>query len=144
METQLEYKLFESEITQENKPEHIWYVKPISSFTYYIYIYRFIIVLLTNILFVLGVGVKPLTFTNRNIKRLVYCQHEWWSLSFWERANVRNVRLHYPYRQYTQPFYISICISILCTRSTLRLSNFGSVRFDIFEEYKYLHFLRQK
>ena len=41
--------------------------------------------------------------TNRNIKRSVYCRYER-DVSLWRRANARNVRLYYPYRQYTNLF----------------------------------------
>ena len=38
------------------------------------------------------------------------------------KANARNVKLHYPYWQYTDLFIFRFCIFILCLRSTLRLS----------------------
>ena len=40
--------------------------------------------------------------------------------SFWRRANARNVRLYYPYWQYTDHF-IFWFVSLLCLRSTLCL-----------------------
>ena len=46
------------------------------------------------------------------------------SVSLWRRANARNVRLYYPYRQYTDLFifrFIFRFVSLLCLRSTLRL-----------------------
>ena len=42
------------------------------------------------------------------------------SVSFWRRANARNVRLYYPYWQYTDLFIFRF-VSLLCLRSTLRL-----------------------
>ena len=42
------------------------------------------------------------------------------SVSLWRRANARNVRLHYPYWQYTDLFIFRF-VSLLCLRSTLRL-----------------------
>ena len=64
--------------------------------------------------------------TNRNIKRSVYCQYGYYSLTFRAlarektggRANARNVRLYYPYWQYTDLFmlrfllYICVCLYI--------------------------------
>ena len=38
----------------------------------------------------------------------------------WRRANARNVRLHYPYWQYTDLFIFRF-VSVLCQRRTLRL-----------------------
>ena len=42
------------------------------------------------------------------------------SVSLWRRAFARNVRLYYPYRQYTNLF-IFRCVSLLCLRSTLHI-----------------------
>ena len=42
------------------------------------------------------------------------------SVSLWRRANVRNVRLYYPYRRYTNLFIFRF-VSLLSLRSTLRL-----------------------
>ena len=42
------------------------------------------------------------------------------SVSLWRRANARNVRLYYPYWQYTDLFIFRF-VSLLCLRSTLRL-----------------------
>ena len=42
--------------------------------------------------------------------------------SLWRRANARNVRLHYPYWQYTDLFIFRF-VSLLCLRSTLRLNH---------------------
>ena len=41
-------------------------------------------------------------------------------VSLWRRANARNVRLYYPYWQYTDLFIFRF-VSLLCLRSTLRL-----------------------
>ena len=41
-------------------------------------------------------------------------------VSLWRRANTRNVRLYYPYRQYTNLFIVWF-VSEHCLRSTLRL-----------------------
>ena len=41
------------------------------------------------------------------------------SVSLWRRANARNVRLYYPYWQYTDLFIFRF-VSLLCLRSTLR------------------------
>ena len=41
-------------------------------------------------------------------------------VSLWRRANARNVRLYYPYWQYTNLFIFRF-VSLLCIRSTLRL-----------------------
>ena len=43
-----------------------------------------------------------------------------WFLSIWRRVNARNVRLHYPYRQYTDLFIFWFA-SVLYLRSTLGL-----------------------
>ena len=42
------------------------------------------------------------------------------SVSLWQKANARNVRLYYPYWQYTDLFIFRF-VSSLCLRSTLRL-----------------------
>ena len=45
-------------------------------------------------------------------------------VSLWRRANARNVRLYYPYRQWHRPFHISInYISTLPTQHTLYVYN---------------------
>ena len=46
----------------------------------------------------------------------------WFSL--WRRANVRNIRLYYPYWLYTDHFIFRF-VSLLCLRSTLCLFQFG-------------------
>ena len=50
-------------------------------------------------------------------------------VGLWRRANARNVRFHYPYRQYTNLFIFRF-VSLLCLRSTLRLFsfNFAAIR----------------
>ena len=44
----------------------------------------------------------------------------WSNVSLWRRANARNVRLYYPFWQYTNLFIFRF-LSLLCLRSTLRL-----------------------
>ena len=44
------------------------------------------------------------------------------SVSLWRRANARNVRLYYPYRQYTNLFIFRF-VSEHCLRSTLHIIN---------------------
>ena len=47
----------------------------------------------------------------------------------WRRANARNVRLYYPYRQYTNLFIFRF-VSEHCLRSTLRLFHYFNLDFS--------------
>ena len=59
--------------------------------------------------------------------------------SLWRRANARNVRLLYPYWQYTDlQFYILICISTLPTQDT----TFSSVYIQVVMPVKYMGILK--
>ena len=72
-----------------------------------------------------NVGVLPIRIVYRlTFRALAFCQREnRVPVSLWRRANAQNVRLYYPYRQYTdQPFHISICISTLPTQHTTFIS----------------------
>ena len=53
----------------------------------------------------------------RKGKIIVWKKHP---VSLWRRANARNVRLYYPYWQYTNHFIFRF-VSLLCLRSALRL-----------------------
>ena len=50
--------------------------------------------------------------------QMVYIYIYIYMVSLWRRANARNVRLHYPYWQYTDLFIFRSCISNLPTQHT--------------------------
>ena len=58
-------------------------------------------------------------------------------VSLWRMANARNVRLYYPYRQYTNHFIFRF-VSLLCLRSALRLFKLCLDRFD-FSSHSSVH-----
>ena len=60
------------------------------------------------------VGVLPIRIVKSNVSSVG-------PVSLWRRTNARNVRLCYPYRQYTNPFIFRF-LSEHCLRSTLRFT----------------------
>ena len=77
--------------------------------------YAFVIVSLTWLAYFLKVSVTWLSVLYK-FTQFIYL----FSVSLWQRANARNVRLYYPYWQYTDLFIFRF-VSSLCLRSTLRL-----------------------
>ena len=72
------------------------------------------------------------------------------SVSLRRRADARNVRLYYPYWQYTDLFIFQF-VSLLCLRSTLRIFQFWIFHFWIFHRCdpmpnlkKFCHSLRHE
>ena len=62
------------------------------------------------------------------------------ALRLWRTANARNVRLYYPYWQYTDRFIFRF-VSLLCLRRTLRLFNACVSRlFRVARKTQYLFF----
>ena len=62
-------------------------------------------------------------------------------VSLWRRANARNVRLYYPYWQYTDLFIFRF-VYLLCLRSTLRLILFSlAYAFGVFDKVDMQHCL---
>ena len=66
------------------------------------------------------------------------------SVSLWLRAYARNVRLYYPYRQYTNLFYILICIWTLSTQNTMFISHTGSCSPRTIYPYTWVKIIRHQ